>query len=89
MRAAFTSLLLLAGACGPSPECRSYVQCQRAVDATVEGVDVDVVPYDDGGSCWVLPQTAAECTAICVQALAALRERPEPPAACEESATPL
>ena len=84
MRAAFTSLLLLACACGPSQECRSYVQCQQAVDDGVGGVDVDVSAYDEGGSCWALPQAARECTAICVQALAALRELPDPPAACLE-----
>ncbi|MDP2342094.1 MAG: hypothetical protein Q8O67_14145 [Deltaproteobacteria bacterium] len=66
-------------ACGPSQECRSYVQCQQAIDASV-----DVAAYDDDGPCWALPQTARECTAICVEALAALRALPDPPAACDE-----
>ncbi len=76
------SLLLFAAACGPSPECRSYVQCQQAVDENAAGIDVDVSAFDDGGSCWALPESARACTAICVQALAALRELPDPPAAC-------
>ena len=79
MKRAFTSLLLLVGGCGPSEECRSYLQCQRAIDASV-----DVAAYDDGGACWALPQAARECTATCVQALAALRELPELPAICRE-----
>ena len=81
-RGALVAVLL--AACGPSQECRDYVACQQAVDATVDGEDVDVGAYDDNGSCWALPQSARECTAICVQALAALRELPAPPAACLE-----
>jgi hypothetical protein len=83
MRRALTSLVVLlaflGGACGPSEECRSYIACQQAIDPTV-----NVADYDDGGSCWGLPQTARECTAICIEALAALRELPEVPAVCLE-----
>lgn len=82
MRAPFVSLLALVCSCGPSQECRTYVQCQQALDDGVGGVDVDVSAYDEGGSCWGLPQSAQQCTAICGQALAALRALPDPPAVC-------
>lgn len=71
-------LVLLTMACGPSQECRDYVRCQKVVD-----VNVDVVAYDEGGSCWDLPATARDCSAVCREALLALRELPDVPAACQ------
>ncbi len=68
----------LAGACGPSPECRAFVACQRAVDD-----DLDVTAWDEGGVCWQASAgVAATCTAQCREALAALQEIPDAPAAC-------
>jgi hypothetical protein len=76
-RALTSAAVLLTMACGPSQECRDYVQCQQAVDK-----EVDVTAWDEGGSCWDLPSTARACTAVCREALLALRELPDAPAAC-------
>ncbi|MBM4280992.1 MAG: hypothetical protein FJ137_09595 [Deltaproteobacteria bacterium] len=68
----------LTGACGPTPECRAFVACQRAVDD-----DVDLTTWDEGGACWRSSAgVAATCTAQCQEALAALQEIPDAPAAC-------
>jgi hypothetical protein len=66
--------------CGPSAECRAYVECQRAVDD-----DVDVAAWDEGGTCWQQsPRVAAECTAQCRVALDALRALPDAPPVCND-----
>lgn len=78
MPRALTSLVVLAlCSCGPTQECRDYVACQKRVDDSV-----DVTAYDDGGSCWVLPSSARDCTANCVQALEALQQVPGAPSQC-------
>jgi len=61
-----------------SAVCLDYVACQAAVDDSV-----DTSPWDEGGSCWNLPDTARRCESQCRVALDALRETPDPPAACE------
>jgi hypothetical protein len=69
-----------AAGCGPSPECRAYVDCQRAVDD-----DVDVAAWDEGGSCWAQSaRVAATCSAQCRAALDALRALPDAPSVCNE-----
>ncbi len=78
MPRALTSLAVFAlCSCGPTQECRDYVACQNAVDATV-----DVSAYDEGGSCWVLPSSSRDCTANCIEALKALQQVPDAPAVC-------
>jgi len=62
---------------GQTPDCARYVECQAAVDPAV-----DTAPWDEGGSCWTLPDTARHCDAQCRAALDALRDLPDPPAAC-------
>ena len=66
-----------AAGCGPSDVCRDWVACQRVIDPSV-----DVAPWDDGGSCWSTPRTAAACSEQCDDALDALRALPGVPAAC-------
>jgi hypothetical protein len=75
--------VLVAGtiACGPSEECRRYVECQNAVDPSVS-----TAAWDDGGSCWTTLQTAEACTAQCRAALDALADSPGAPAVCVEGA---
>lgn len=60
-----------------SAVCLDYVACQAAVDDSV-----DTSPWDEGGSCWSLPDTARRCDSQCRVALDALRATPDPPAAC-------
>lgn len=68
------AIALLACSCGPSQECIDYVACQTVVDETVDTSD-----YDDDGSCWSLPSTARQCTAQCIEALAALQQVSDAP----------
>lgn len=74
---------LVSGSCAlpPAESCRSYIACQAAVDARV-----DTATYDEGGECWVLPDTARRCEAQCRAALEALVQTPDPPQACVASA---
>jgi hypothetical protein len=68
---------LAACALPPAQDCLAYVACQAAVDD-----DVDTSVWDEGGSCWDLPDTARHCEAQCQVGLDALRSLPDPPAAC-------
>lgn len=72
-----TALVLAACALPPAQDCLAYVACQAAVDD-----DVDTSAWDEGGSCWDLPDTARSCEAQCQVGLDALRSLPDPPAAC-------
>jgi hypothetical protein len=65
-----------------SDECRTYVACQAAIDATV-----DVSNYEEGGSCWSQAAVAFSCTEQCKEALRALRATPRPPDVCAVPAT--
>jgi len=65
----------------PAEACRAYVACQAAVDDSV-----DTGPWDEGGSCWTLPDTARRCEAQCRAALEALLDTPDPPQACLDGA---
>ncbi len=58
-------------------DCADFVACQRAVDDSV-----DTSPWDEGGSCWTLPDTARSCDAQCKAALDALRALSDAPAEC-------
>ena len=81
MRSTSVVLFVLAipvtSACAPTPECKQYVACQKAYDASV-----DTSAYGDGGSCWTTLQTANACTAQCKEATAAIAATPQAPAAC-------
>jgi hypothetical protein len=65
----------------PAEACRAFVACQAAVDDSVETDE-----YDDGGSCWSLPDTARRCEARCRAALEALLDTPDPPEVCLDGA---
>jgi hypothetical protein len=80
LAAGLVSALLAAVGCGPSEECRRYVECQRAYDP-----DVSTAPYEDGGPCWSGLQTAQACTAQCTAALEAFAEISDAPAVCRGS----
>ena len=60
-----------------SQECADFVTCQQAYDSTV-----DTAPFEPGGSCWASPQQAAACDDQCEEALASLRQLPDPPPEC-------
>lgn len=75
------ALVAAAAACGPSEECRRYVECQQAYDP-----NVSTAPWDEGGSCWSTLQTSQRCTAQCIAALDALAQIPDAPAACVDGA---
>jgi hypothetical protein len=64
-----------------SEVCRAYVACQDAVDDSV-----DTGPWEEGGVCWDLPDTARRCDAQCRAALEALLDTPDPPSACLDGA---
>lgn len=72
----------LVGAGCPSEECRDYVACQKAYDATGGADPVDVSVYEDGGACWGNLQSSQLCTAQCKEALAALAALENAPAEC-------
>jgi hypothetical protein len=76
---AVAAAVLVSGSCAlpPSESCRVYVACQAAVDTRV-----DTTAYDEGGTCWTLPDTARRCEAQCRAALEALADTPDPPPAC-------
>jgi hypothetical protein len=86
MRSTSAVLFVLAAGlslgCGPSPECKQYINCQKAYDATV-----DTSAYGDGGACWTTLETADACTAQCKEATAAIAATPGAPAACLAAAS--
>jgi hypothetical protein len=64
-------------ACGQTDTCKSYVECQQAVDSTV-----DITDYKVDGACWAQPAVARTCDAQCTSALTAIQSTPNPPASC-------
>ena len=82
VRLSVVVVVVVAGACGPSDECKRYVACQKAFDASV-----DTTPYEAGGSCWTTLQTETACTEQCKEALDAIAATPSAPAACLSPAT--
>lgn len=88
MRQLGALIVALLGGAGPmactlpqSEACRAYVACQAAVDDAV-----DTSPWDEGGDCWTLPDTARRCDAQCRAALEALLDTPDPPSVCLDGA---
>jgi hypothetical protein len=80
---ALTLLATASGGCAlpQSDACRAYVACQAVVDDRV-----DTGPWEEGGDCWNLPDTARRCDAQCRAALEALLDTPDPPPACLDGA---
>ena len=70
-RAVLAVLLVACGRLMQTPECKQYVACTEAVDATTYRVANGM--YGPNGTCWASnQQTADTCTMVCARETAAL-----------------